>query len=387
MIPRFLLAVGLAVLMVVSGVTSYVYLGSRQSRVAAPVQKPPTVTPRPQAFSLPGTLYLAQSGALYSFSAGRFHQLTSEDGWMQPALYPDGSALLAVKRNGFFSDVYKLTRFGEVVSQLTNNQAAPRYRWDPGANTWSFYPRLSPDGGTLLMSYEGPKYGYFNGYSFDDYNINFAVWAVPIGAPIRQGRQWTTPNDYTGGDVQPLAPPSGGIIYTKYDYDPDGNRVGQLWFTNRAGSLGKALTSQAAACAQPSISPDGGSIAMICTYGKQVSYLTIASWNGSSLGGLRTLISDQMVAQPTWAPDGSGIAYLAPGVAAGPFQLWFLPKNAYNPPPPPPVPPPTPTPGGPHNSPFPSPTPSPIPPPPVVKPIQVTTNLGFDATSPLAWIG
>ena len=38
MIPRFLLALGLAVLMVVTGVTSYVYLGSCQSRVAAPVR-------------------------------------------------------------------------------------------------------------------------------------------------------------------------------------------------------------------------------------------------------------------------------------------------------------------------------------------------------------
>ena len=125
---------------------------------------------------------------------------------------------------------------------------------------------------------------------------------------------------------------------------------------------------------------------MICTYSKQVSNLVIASWNGSSFGGLRTVISDQLVAQPTWAPDGSGIAYLAPG-SAGSFQLWFLPKNAYNPPPPSPVPTPTPTPGGPHNGPLPSPTPPPVPAAPVVKPVQITTNLGFDATSPLAWLG
>jgi hypothetical protein len=385
-IARFLLAAGLAVLMVVAGTTSYIYLGSRQSRVAAPPQKPATVTPKPQAFSLPGTIYLAQSGALYSFSAGRFHQLTAEEGWMQPALFPDGSALVAVKRSGRFSDVYTLNSFGQVGSQLTSNQAPPR-QLDTGANTWSFYPRISSDQHTLFMSYDGPKFGYFNGYSFDDYNINLAVWTMPIGGSIKQGRQWTTPNDYTGGDVQAVPLNAGGIVYTKYDYDPDGNRVGQLWYTARPGVAGKALTSQEAACAQPALSPDGGTIAMICTYGKQVSYLTIASWNGSSLGGLRTLISDQMVAQPTWAPDGSGIAYLAPNAGAGPFQLWFLPKNAYNPPPPPPVPTPTPTPGGPHNSPFPSPTPSPLPTPPVVKPIQVTTNLGFDATSPLAWIG
>ncbi len=380
-ISRFLLAVGLAILMVVSGVTSYIYLGSRQSKVVAPAQKPTAATPRAQAFTLPGTIYIAQSGALYRFSAGRFHQLTPEDGWTQPALYPDGSRLVAVKRSPMFSDVYQLTLFGGVTGQLTNNAAPPRSSWDTGANAWSFYPRLSPDQGTLWMSYDGPK-AAGNGY----FDVDMSVWAVPVGGAIRQGRSWTNPNNYTGGDMQPVPVP-GGIIYTKYSYDENGNRVGQLWFTNRAGSAGKALTSTSADCAQPSLSPDGGNMVMICTYQKQVSYLTIASWNGSGLGPLRTLISDQLVAEPIWAPDGSGIAYLAPGGPASPFQLWFLPRNAYNPPPPSPVPTPTPTPGGPHNGPLPTPTPSPLPTPPPVKPIQVTTNLGFDATSPLAWLG
>jgi hypothetical protein len=380
-ISKFLLAAGLAILMAISGLTSYVYLGSRQSKVVAAPQKPTAATPRAQVYTLPGTIYLAQSGALYSFSAGRFHQLTPEVGWTQPALYPDGSHLLAVKRTPFFSDVYVLTTYGGVVNQLTNNVAPPRGTWDSGANAWSFYPRLSADQQTLWMSYDGPKYVGANYF-----DVDMAVWSVPLGAPIRQGRAWTVANNYTGGDMQPVPVP-GGIIYTKYTYDENGNRTGQLWYTNRAGSAGHALTSTGAGCLQPSISPDGGNIAMICTYQKQVSYLEIASWNGSTMGALKILISDQLVAEPIWAPDGSGIAYLAPGGPAAPFQLWFLPKNAYNPPAPPPVPTPTPSPGGPHNGPIPSPTPAPAPVAPVVKPIQVTTNLGFDATSPLAWLG
>ena len=378
---KFLLAVGLAILMAATGVTSYIYLGSRHSKGVAAPQKPTATTPRAQAFVLPGTVYLAQSGALYSFSAGRFHQLTPEAGWTQPALSPDGLSLLAVKRSGFYSDVYLLTPYGSVVSQLTNNAAPPRSAWDPGANAWSFYPRLSPDQHTLWMSYDGPK---FVGANY--YDVDLAVWAVPLGAQIRQGRAWTTANNYTGGDVQPVPVP-GGIIYTKYTYDENGNRAGQLWFTNRAGSPGRALTPTGAACLQPAISPDGGHLAMVCTYQKQVSDLTVATWNGSSLTGFQTVIADQLVSEPIWAPDGSGIAYLAPGGPAAPFQLWFLPKNAYEPPPPSPIPTPSPTPGGPHNGPLPSPTPSPAPVVPVVKPIQVTFNLGFDATSPLAWLG
>jgi Tol biopolymer transport system component len=381
MISKFLLAVGLAVVMVATSVSSYVYLGSRQSKVAAPVQKPTAATPRAQAFVLPGTIYLAQAGALYSFSAGRFHQLTSEAGWMQPALYPDGSHLVVVRRFASYSDVYAMTPYGAVTAQLTDNAASARNAWDTGANDWSFYPRLSPDQRTLWMSYDGPK---IVGANYFD--VDLAVWALPLGASIRQGKAWTVANSYTGGDMQPV-PVSGGIMYTKFSYDQNGNRVGQLWFTNRAGAAGRALTDTSAGCLEPSISPDGNTVAMICTYQKQVSYLTIASWSGASLGPLQTVVKDQLVAEPIWAPDGSGIAYLAPGGPAAPFQLWWLPRNAYAPPAPSPIPTPSPTPGGPHNGPLPTPTPSAAPVAPVVKPIQITANLGFDATSPLAWSG
>ena len=193
MISRFLLAVGLAILMVVSGSTSYVYLASRQSKVVAPPQKPIAATPRAQAFSLPGTIYIAQSGALYSFSAGRFHQLTPEAGWTQPALSPDGNTLIAVKRSSLFSDVYLLTRFGNVTAQLTNNVAPARDRWDTGANTWSFYPRLSPDQRTLWMSYDGPK-AAGNGY----FDVDMSVWAVPVGASDPAGPELDKPEQLHG---------------------------------------------------------------------------------------------------------------------------------------------------------------------------------------------
>ena len=380
MIARFVLAVVLAFVMVVVGVSSYLYLGSRQSKVAAPAQKPTAVAPRPEALVLPGTLYLAQSGAIYSLSYGRFHQLTPEAGWSQPSLTPDGNNLIVVKMGGFYSDLYVMNRFGTPTRQLTNNQ----YRYgmaDPSLNHWSFYPRVSADGSTLWMTYDGLKCD-------GCYDVSPAVYSMPFGGNIRQARAWTSGGYYSGGDQQPI-PVSGGVIYTKYDYAStyDANQpnklVGMLWFTNRAGAYGRELTTPAEDCRTPSLSPAGNMIAMVCTYQKQVSYLTIASWNGSTMGPRQNIVTNQLVAQPTWAPDGSGIAFFAPGVAAGPFQLWWLPKQAYTPAPSPP--PPTPTPGGPHNGPLPSPSPTPAA--PVVKPIEVTTNNGFDATSPMAWLG
>ncbi len=366
--------------MLVSSFGTFMYLGGRQSNVAAPAEKPTAASPRTRAFTLPGTLYLAQSGAIYSLSIGRFHQLTPEDGWMQPALFPDGTNLLAVHRGVFYSDVFLLTRFGKPWRQVTNNNTMGPYH-DITTMHWAFYPRLSPDQAYIWMSYDEPKFGY---------DVPFSIWQMPAGGTIGQARLWTNSHDYTGGDIQPIPLRSGGVLYTKYNYDYNGDLMGQLWLTTRPtpqGNEGRPLTTTDEDCAQPSISPDGGQIAMICTYHKQVSYLTLASWDGANLGPRRTVITDQLVAQPTWAPDGSGIAYLAPSSGNGPFQLWFIAKDRYNPPPPSPTPVPTPTPGGPYSGTLPSPTPAPPVVVPVIKPIQLTTNAGFDATSPMAWSG
>ena len=198
--------------------------------------------------------------------------------------------------------------------------------------------------------------------------------------------------------MQPLPLASGGIIYTKYSY-VDGKLSSQIWLTKQpeqqyGGSYltpppgpghGTPLTKADEDCAQPSLSPNGKAIAMICTHQTQLSYLALATFNGSTLGPRRNLITKQLVAQPTWAPDSSGIAYLAPAVLGQGFQLWWLARAAYSPPTPSPVPATTPTPGGPVNGPIATPTPSPASTPIVVKPIQITTNLGFDATSPIVW--
>jgi Tol biopolymer transport system component len=376
-IRRLLLAVVLTGLMVVSGAGSYLYLGAHQSKIALAPEKPTAATPRAQAVVLPGTLYLSQEGALYSLSTGKFHQLTAEDGWTQPALSPDGTTLIAVRRTVWYADVYYLSRYGAILRHVVSNNV-PGPHPASAAYHWSFYPRMSPTGSTLWMSYDKPKFGY---------DVVMSIWNMPANGTIGQGHLWSNANDYSGGDIQPLPLRSGGVIYTKYSYYNQ-HLVGQLWLSTRpeVGYLtGTALTTPDQDCAEPALSPDGHYMAMICTYNKQISQLTIATWNGRKLGPLQTIIANQLVAEPAWAPDGSGIAYFAPGSPDGPFQLWWLPRAAYFPPAPIPVPTPPQVPGGPHNGPLPSPTPVVIPPPPPVRPIQLTTDLGFDATSPIAW--
>jgi hypothetical protein len=371
LLPKIALGAFLAVLMAVVGVSTYVYLGTRQSKVAAPAQLPTAAQPSPNAFRLPGTMILEQDGALFSLSAGRFHQLTGRAGWMQPSFTPGGN-VLAVKQTGYYSDVWMLNRFGKKIRQLTNNAAPPR-SYDTGDNHWAFYPRMTADGRTIFLSYDSPKFGY---------EVDLSIWAMPAGGNLRQGKVWTDEYDspgYTGGDLQPIPVP-GGVMFTRYDRTAEGGIISQVWFTSRAGTFGRAVTTPDEDCREPSLSPDGHSLAMICTYQKQVSNLVIAQYSNGRITGRQAVITNQLVAQPTWAPDGSGIAYLAPALAAAPFQLWFIPRAAYVKPSPSPAP--SASAGA---SPVASPSPVPSPSPLVIKPIQITVNNGFDAVSTIAW--
>jgi Tol biopolymer transport system component len=300
---------------------------------------------------------------------------------MQPALLPNGGGLLAIKREAAYADVYQLAATGSVVAKLTNNIAPSRFS-DIGSNHWSFYPTLAPDGQTVFMSYDSGK--------VFDYEVDLAIWQMPLAGTRSQWRQWTFPNSYTGGDVQPLPLASGGLLYVKYDQDADGRKASQIWYKAQRVGKATALTNLADDCSEPALSPDGKTLAMICSQKQQFSHLVLADFNGSGIGPLRTIVSDRLVAQPTWAPDGSGIAYLAPTQPDLPFQLWWLPKGGYALPTPPPSPSPSPSTspsparkGSPSPSRKASPTPTPTPVP--VVPIQITTDLGFDASSAIAW--
>ena len=382
---RYVPVTVLVAAMLLTGVGTYTYLGAHQSVVRKQPKAPTQVSPRPPASLLTGTLYLAQAGSLYSLSGGQFQQLTASGGWMQPAILATGSDLIAVKRDGYFADLYHLGTDGHIIAKLTSNAAPNRFS-DIGANHWSFYPTLSPDGKTVFMSYDSSKAA--------DYEVDLAVWQMPLGGTRSQWRQWTFPNYYTGGDVQPVPLASGGLLYVKYDQDTDGKKASQIWFKPQRVGSATALTTLDADCSEPSLSPDGHTLAMICSNKQQFSHLVLADFNGTGIGPLRTVVTDQLVAQPAWAPDGSGIAFLAPTQPDQPFQLWWLPKAGYAAPTPTPTPTATasptasPSPGRkgtptPTRKPSPSPKPSPTPIP--VTPIQVTSDLGFDASSPIAW--
>jgi WD40-like Beta Propeller Repeat len=374
----------IAITWVVAGIGTYLFLSSHRSTIAGQAKLPGEggADANGPLKSLPGTMYLVQDGTLYRLRNGTFTALLRTAGsasWTQPAVSPDGQRLVVVRRDHAYSDLYLVDSAGHVQSQLTHNANKTIE-----LNHWAMYPRLAADGTTLFFSYD-PK------DRFNSFNVVLAVWSLPLGGSTNQMRKWTLPQGYTGGDLQPVPLPNGGVLYTKYSLDPTANKIlSQIYLTTRSGTVGQPLTPAADDCSQPSLSPDGQRLAMICTRGTQMANVEVAAFDGTNVGPRRVVVAGQLAAQPTWAPDSNGLVYLAAQGVTGHFQLWLQQLAQRQPPPSAATMPvaaaarrartaaatPTPTP----SPTVPTPTPTPLP-----APVRLTTNLNFDATSTIAW--
>ena len=305
---RWAVATALVVAMLAFGAGVYYVAGSLRANHHV-VHKPTDAS----AASLPGTMYVVQAGAIYRFQHGKFTKVTSESGWMQPAAAPNNQ-LVAVRREQNFSDLYLLSADGRTVAQLSHDSSTRAVE----DNHWIFYPRYSPDGASLFYVFD-PK------DSFNSYRVDLAIFATGTGGSAAREIKWTIPNDFTGGDVQPVPLRDGSLVYTKYSIDDSFQVHSQIWIQRRAGSAGVALTSPDMGCGSPAVSPDEKLIAMVCTRGSNTAAeLDVAGFDETNvtLGSPATLAGARMIASPSFSPDGKTIAFLAPDTPGGHFQLW-----------------------------------------------------------------
>jgi hypothetical protein len=320
-------------------------LAAKRSSVTAHASVAAKPTESRPVFLLPGVLFLAEHGDIYRLAGGRFTDLDlpSNGTWMQPAIIPGSTDILAVLRTAAYSDVYRVSASGSVVRQLSHNATTGRIQ----LNHWMFWPRVAVDGSTVYVSYDEPK-------TSASYRVDFAIWQGSLGGRLAT-RQQTVPFDYTGGDVSPLPLANGDILYSKYEVSGI-NVFSRLALQTHALFQPVYLTAQSTDCSNPALSPDGTQVAMVCAGGTglQNTRLEIATLHGATLSPPRVLVDNCLCAAPTWAPDGSGLVYYAPADSTGHFQLWWLAGAA---------------------------TPAPK------TPRLVTTDLDFDALSPPAWAG
>jgi Tol biopolymer transport system component len=310
---QILASLATVALMALFGYGVWAVLGTLQSRanhVVDPVQSQALL-------ALPGTIYLAQGGSLYSLQGLHFTRLNTPPGdWAQVAPAPGGDLLAVDKGNGY-SDLYLLSPSGQVIRTLLQ-ESSPNY-FD---NHFVYYPRVSPNGQSLFYAWN-----WIDPYA--DYNVDFEILSAPLSNPRAGPTVWSLSNlYYQGGDVEPLPLANGALIYVKYATDTSTGAVySQLAYVTSPGAEPQYLTTPAQNCSEPAVNPQGTEIAMICSNNQlQTSTLDVASWNGTTLGPLVQLSPGPMAAMPTWAPNGESLVFMNVPERALPFQLYWVPK-------------------------------------------------------------
>ncbi|MHB1499990.1 MAG: TolB-like translocation protein [Candidatus Dormibacteria bacterium] len=313
---QFLAGLATLALMAVFGLAVYTVLGTLQTKTTTAVDP----TQEQALLTLPGTLFLAQNGSLYSLHGLQFTRLATPPGdWYQVAPGPNGN-LLAVAKNNGFSNLYLLSPTGQILRTLLQESSTSYFN-----NHFVFYPRLSANGHSVFYSYNWID-------PAANYNVDFEVQSVPLANPGAYPNQWSTPNNYTGGDVSPTPTSNGGLIYTKYNVTSSYNSgypYSQLVYVSSPQASLDYLTTPAQNCSEPALNPAGNEIAMICVNNRlQSDTLEVASWNGTSLGPPRVLSQGPMAAAPAWSPSGTSLVFMNVTSRGLPFQLFWIPGAA-----------------------------------------------------------
>jgi hypothetical protein len=262
--------------------------------------------------SMPGTIYVSENGTIYKIAGGSISALPlpRTGSWIQPHLLPDGS-LLAVQRFDAYSDIYHVSADGAVLGRLTDDANTTLQQ-----NHWAMWPAVASDG-SVLYSTDSPKPPPNAGYEVD-----FAVWSMAMDGG--QAAQWSTPDPYTGGDIEPAALPDGSVLYASYAITAQGSVYSTLGI--QGGPLTKmtSLTTPAQDCGSPAVASDGVTVAMICTANKQTTSLEVATLSGTTLSPPRVVVANCLCNSPSWSSRGNNLLYLDSQSKSGNFSLWSI---------------------------------------------------------------
>ena len=280
----------LVALMILSGLLANRALAVLQTRTTAAAL---INTTSPQV-RLPGTIYVSQDGSIYAISGSKVRKLSLPSGgdWTQPRVLADGS-LLVIRRFDEYSDLYHVTSTGRVMSRLTSDDQSTTNA-TLQLNHWILWPSVGPDGTDVYFATDAPKPA-----PNKSYEVDFSLWSAPLSAPfsigdtgVAGGTRWSVPDTYTGGDIEPVPLPAGGVLYSSYANTGKGTVVTVLGLQTSPSSAMQSLTTPQQDCGAPAVAADGMTVAMVCTNSGQTADLEVAPLEGSTLGPLRVLAAN-----------------------------------------------------------------------------------------------
>lgn len=282
---------------------------------------------------------------------GSSKQLVGGGNIYDPAISPDGSKIAFVQRYKDYSDLAYIPVSGGTPKVLVSGNGH-YYHDNIDYNIihsdyyWYMEPSWSPDGSHLLFlanlqkNYVWAGLGApFNAAPFED----LEVFSLDFNSSSARPQVLAYASYGAGGDSDPFYVPNTSpqeIVYTHYMYDPSGiNQVDQIYLedataiANHPGAYtplqgaGIALTPTNIIARQPSLSPDGKTLAYVVSepndgpmgiYTMQLATGVTADPNSSTSQqqALRPEKSASRIlrgtyeARPTWSPDNKQIAYI-----------------------------------------------------------------------------
>ncbi len=286
----------------------------------------PAPTPGPAAlaetgFSVPGNLYAARGADVWRFSGTVVRQITRTGDAFDPAISPDGRRLAYIRRGRSSSELWLADADGREARATTG--AATQGRRE----VWLFRPAWSPDGHALAVATDRERLCSSPRFCWTDPSI----WLYdPASAGFRR---LSRSAPYAGGDTDATWNPAGdALIYTSYLYEgePALKLSARLTYCQLRVRCDLFLSPSGERIFQPAWSPDGKWVAFVRAGAESDDlYLMPAPSPRDALGrepfptASATPVVRGVVAQPTWSPDGSYLAYVASGTRG--FDLMVAP--------------------------------------------------------------
>ncbi len=312
----------LIAMMVLCGFATNRSLGALQTHAGA---GSPVDTTSPQV-RLPGTIFVSQNGAIYAIAGSRVARLALPPGgaWIQPRGLPDGT-LLVGRRFDQYSDLYHVTASGQVLGRLTaGDQATANATLQ--LDHWVLWPAVSPDGRSVYFATNSPKPA-----PGQSYEVDFSLWSAPLNgtiaigdAGITGGTQWSIPDMYTGGDIEPVPLPDGNLLYSSYANTGKGTVVSVLGLQTSPTGRMVSLTTPAQDCGAPAVAADGVTVAMVCTNTGQSADLEVATLTATTLTGAHVVVANCLCNAPSWSSSGDNLLYMNASDPDGNFGLWYI---------------------------------------------------------------